>query len=301
MENTDLNEISTFVRVVESGGFSAAADELSLPKSTISRRVARLEERLGVRLLERTTRRMRLTEAGQAYFDQVVGPIASILRASMAAEEQQDVPRGLLRITAPVDIGTAILGDLLVAFCRLYPEVDAHVELTGRVVDLVGEGFDVAFRAGELQDSSLVARKLGTTEMGVFASPAYAEAHRAVAHPRDLRSHPFVGHASMTPQGRVHLEGPDGEVADVEVRAVISGNDFIFVRRALIAGGGFGLLPRTSAQESVARGELVRILPAWSKRGGGLHLVHPSARFMPAKTRAFLDFVIERRDSLGIG
>jgi DNA-binding transcriptional LysR family regulator len=297
----ELNEVSTFVKVVEAGGFTAAAEELDLPKSTISRRIARLEERLGVRLLERTTRKMRLTEAGQAYFDQVSGPIASLRSASSAAEEQQDVPRGLLKITAPVDLGHAFLGDLLVRFVKEYPDLHVQLELTGRVVDLIREGFDVALRAGQLQDSSLVARRLGGTDIGLYASPAYLAAHPAPKTPEQLRAHDFVLHNGVIANGRLPLVGPDGAETTIDVEGKLSGNDFTFVLRAIEAGGGIGVLPKFTARRSCSQSSLVQVLPAWSRPGGGLHLVYPSARFLPAKTKVFRDFLIAQLGELGLG
>lgn len=296
----DLNEVSTFVKVVEAGGFTAAAEELELPKSTISRRIARLEERLGVRLLERTTRKMRLTEAGQAYFDQVAVAVATLHSASSAAEEQQDVPRGLLKLTAPVDLGHAFLGDLLVRFAKRYPEVHVQVELTGRVVDLIREGFDVALRAGQLQDSSLVARRLGGTNIGLYASPAYLERRGVPKTPEQLRAHDFVAHGGVVGHGKLPLVGPGGAQVTVEVEGALSGNDFTFVLRALEAGGGIGLVPKFGARRACAAGSLVHVLPEWTRQGGGLHLVYPSARFLPAKTKAFRDFVLAELDQLGL-
>ncbi len=296
----DLNEVSTFVKVVEAGGFTAAAEELELPKSTISRRIARLEERLGVRLLERTTRKMRLTEAGQAYFDQVAVAVATLHSASSAAEEQQDVPRGLLKLTAPVDLGHAFLGDLLVRFTKRYPEVHVQVELTGRVVDLIREGFDVALRAGQLQDSSLVARRLGGTNIGLYASPAYLERRGVPKTPEQLRAHDFVAHGGVVGHGKLPLVGSGGAQVTVEVEGALSGNDFTFVLRAIEAGGGIGLVPKFGARRACAEGSLVHVLPEWTRQGGGLHLVYPSARFLPAKTRAFRDFVLADLHQLGL-
>lgn len=296
----DLNEVSTFVKVVEAGGFTAAAEELELPKSTISRRIARLEERLGVRLLERTTRKMRLTEAGQAYFDQVSVPIATLHTASAAAEEQQDVPRGLLKLTAPVDLGHAFLPDLLVRFTKRYPELHVQVELSGRLVDLIREGFDVALRAGKLEDSSLVARRLGGTGIGLYASPQYLAARGTPKSPEQLRAHDFVIHTGVISNGRLPLVGPNGEQKAIEVEGALSGNDFTFVLRAIEAGGGIGLLPKFSARRACSDGALVAVLPEWTREGGGLHIVYPSARFLPAKTKVFCDFVLEMLDELGL-
>ncbi|MCA9613540.1 MAG: LysR family transcriptional regulator [Myxococcales bacterium] len=296
----DLNEVSTFVKVVEAGGFTAAAEELELPKSTISRRIARLEERLGVRLLERTTRKMRLTEAGQAYFDQVAVAIATLHSASSAAEEQQDSPRGLLKITAPVDLGHAFLGDVLVRFTKRYPEVHVQVELTGRVVDLIREGFDVALRAGQLQDSSLVARRLGGTHIGLYASPEYLAKRGTPKTPEQLRAHDFVIHNGVVANGKLPLVGPNGEQVTIDVDGALSGNDFTFVLRAVEASGGIGLVPKFGARRACHESSLVQVLPEWTRQGGGLHLVYPSARFLPAKTKAFRDFMLELLDELGL-
>ncbi|MEM9072565.1 MAG: LysR family transcriptional regulator [Myxococcota bacterium] len=288
----DLNEVATFVRVVDAGGFSAAAEELGLPKSTVSRRVSRLEQRLGVRLLERTTRRMRLTEAGQSYYDQVSGPVTTLRLASNAAEEKQDEPQGVLRLTAPLEFGD-LLGRLLAGFARAYPEIHAQVELTGRMVDLIREGFDVALRVGELADSSLVARRVGEVELQAFASPSYLEEKGLPEAPRDLREHDCVLFRSPGGTTQWELTSSDGTTETVEVSGALGGDDFAFVRAATVSSGGVGLIPAFAAERDVEDKKLVRVLKDWRSRRSGLHIVYPSARFLPAKVRAFRDHLIE--------
>lgn len=290
----DLNEVATFVRVVQAGGFSAAAEELGLPKSTVSRRVSRLEQRLGVRLLERTTRRMRLTEAGQSYFDQVRGPVSALQQASSAAEQEQDEPRGTLRLSAPVEFAP-IFGSMLACFTREYPEIHVQVELTGRYVDLIREGVDVALRAGELADSSLVARKLGSAELWAYASPDYLKDVDLPETPADLETHRCV--LFRSPDGTSRWEMVKGDqAAIVEVSGGTSGDDYAFVVAATRFGGGIGFIPSFIGHHHEKEGSLVRVLDGWHSRGSGLHLVYPSAQFLPAKVKAFRDYLLEHWD-----
>lgn len=291
----DLNEVATFVRVVDAGGFSAAAEALGLPKSTISRRIARLEERLGVRLLERTTRHVRLTEAGRRYYDQVAEPVNALRLASEAAVSEQDTPRGVLRVTAPAEFGD-VLGSLLAEFTTQFPDVHVQVELTGRYVDLIREGFDVALRVGELADSSLVARRIGEVELRAFASPAYLERRGIPETPADLSEHDCVLFRAPAGTARWDLTGRDGTV-NVEVSGAVSGDDFGFVRTATVHGAGVGLIPAFAVARELDEGRLTPVLPEWQSHRSALHFVYPSARFLPAKVRAFRDFLLANLDT----
>jgi DNA-binding transcriptional LysR family regulator len=287
----DLNEIAAFATVVEEGGFTAAAKKLGVPKSTVSRRVARLEDELGVRLLQRTTRRLGLTELGESYYQRVSQALRSLDQAHDELSEAQDRPRGLLRVTAPPDFGIAYLGELVAAFTEQYPDVTVWVELSGRMVDLVAEGFDLALRAGVLRDSSLVARRITAAEGWLVASPVYLEGHPAPQRADDLVEHQCVIYERSGELRGLVLEGPEGLVT-LTVRGRVSGNDFGFLRRAILAGCGIGLLPGFLCKDDLAEGKLVRVLPDYKLPGGAFYLVYPSARHLPAKARVFRDFVV---------
>ncbi|HUH02971.1 MAG TPA: LysR family transcriptional regulator, partial [Kofleriaceae bacterium] len=180
----DLNEILIFTRVVQAGSFTGAARSLEMPKSTVSRKVSELEERLGARLLQRTTRKLSLTDVGRTYFEHAARVVAEVEEAEQAVTRMQEAPRGLLRVTTPLNFG--YLGPMVASFLDRYPEVQVEIVCADRVVDLVHEGFDVAVRAGELGDSTSIARNLGALESFVIASPAFLARHGAPEQPRDL-------------------------------------------------------------------------------------------------------------------
>lgn len=289
---TDLNEVTTFVRVVETGSMHGAARLLGVPRSTVSRRVARLEEVLGVRLLKRTTRRMSLTEEGQRFYERVAPALEVIEGASSEAKESSGEPTGTLRVTAPVDFGHAVLGELVAAFLRRHPKVSVEVDLSNRYVDLVQEGFDVAVRAGPLQDSSLVARKLATVDLWLFASPAYLDERGAPGSPEDLARHDCVLFRPKRGAERWRLSRGDDEVT-VEVTGRVSTGDFAFLRTLVRGGAGVGYLPAFLAARDVDEGTLVRVLPPWTLGGSPVHVVTASGRHLPAKVKAFRDFLVE--------
>ena len=293
----DLNHLDTFVRVVEAQSFTAAARTLGVPKSTVSRRVSALEAALGVRLLQRTTRKLSLTEAGTAYFDRGSRALAAIFEASVAASDSDAEPRGIVRMTAPVDLGSEILADMLATFVIDYPSIHIDLALTGRRVDLVEEGFDLALRAGRLDDSSLIARRVGLTEGRLFASPAYLERAGAPRRVADLHKHNFVMFRPRQGVMDLHLEGPKGPER-IEVKGSLGVDDFSFVRRALLAGLGIGILPGIYCRAEVLAGDLIRVLPKYAWRSAGLHLVYPSGRYVPQRVALLRDFLLKAFERL---
>jgi len=293
MSEMDLNDVAAFVRVVENSGFAKAARELGVPTSTISRAVARLEEAIGVRLLHRTTRNLSVTSEGHAFHQRVAPLVASLRDATRTVHSHNKEPEGLLRVTAPNDIGSAFLSDEVVRFADRYPLLSVELTLTNRKVNLVSEGLDVAVRAGKLESSSLVARKIGSLEIDLYASPGYAERARLPETLGDLSRHKIVAFGARDGKIRWQLSGARGqETIDLPCR--IAGDDFGFVRASLVAGGGIGLIPRMIAATDVATGRLVRVLPDYSMNAGVLHVLYPSARQVPAKVSAFRDFLAKR-------
>ncbi len=297
-ETLDLNEVATFARVVDAGSFSAAAAQLGVPKSTVSRRVARLEERLGVRLLQRSTRRMHPTTEGERFHARIASALRTLGEAGNEVREGNAHPRGLLRVTAPVDFGQRVLGGLVARFLERYPEVSANVVLTNRVVDLVGEGFDAAVRAGRLQDSMLVARRLGSSDGVLVASTDYLDRAGVPAHPDELATHRALLFRAQGESATWSLEGPEGARAQVRATGALDADDYGFVTSATLAGGGVALVPSFHVTDALADGRLVRVLPQWRQRSGGLHLVYPSARHLAPKVRAFRDFLLEELPTL---
>jgi DNA-binding transcriptional LysR family regulator len=261
----DLNRISVFVKVVEARSFTAAAKALGLPKSSVSRSVSQLEDALGVRLLQRTTRTLHLTDAGQAYYETVARALVGIEEANAAAADLDKTPRGTIRMTAPVDVGTALLA----------------------------EGFDLALRAGRLGDSSLVARRVGPSELALYASEPYLARRGAPKRVADLASHDCVVFRPTGERTRWVLNGPTGPEA-VEVTGPVAADDFAFIVRAVEGGAGIGLLPSflsAQCERGVVRSKLRRILPEHAVRGSYMHIVHPGSRYMPQRVALFRDFL----------
>ncbi|AKU92895.1 LysR family transcriptional regulator [Vulgatibacter incomptus] len=293
-EGPDLLELSTFLAVASAGSLSGAARSLGLPKSTISRRLARLEEELGVRLVHRTTRRFSLTEEGLAYQERIRRAFDTLEEANAALRESEETPRGHLRVTAPVDVALASLGEVVADFTRSYPETTVELILTERTVDLIAEGIDLAIRASPaLPDSSLVARKIATVSLELVATPAYLDAHGRPATVEELAEHRFVARAAVHGRATLELVGPKGQ-RKIEVAAPIGATDFSFVHRATLAGGGIGTLPDMVANADLKAGRLERVLPGYTAGTAGLHVVHPGGRLLPAKVRAFRDLLVER-------
>jgi DNA-binding transcriptional LysR family regulator len=288
----DFNRIAVFVRVVEDRGFTAAARVLGLPKSSVSRSVALLEAALGVRLLHRSTRSMTLTEAGTAFYERASRGLAGVEEAAAVVTDLQAVVRGTIRVTAPVDMGVSMLEPAIARFVRRHPEVRFDVLLTGRVVDLVEEGVDLALRAGPLRDGALIARKISSVESVLHASPRYLARAGVPTTTGDLLAHSCVLFRPGGGSAGWKLKGPSGEEV-IDVRGPITVDELSFARRAVLAGVGIGLLPTFMCVRELESGRLVRVLPSHVAPGPPLHLVYPSARYLPHRVGVFRDFLVE--------
>ncbi|MFO0553554.1 MAG: LysR family transcriptional regulator [Polyangiaceae bacterium] len=289
----DLGDVEAFVAVVDASSFTAAAARLRAPKSALSRRVARLEEALGARLLQRTTRSLALTEAGASYHASATQALGQLREAAAVVSERSEEPSGTVRITMPVDTGAVTAIDVLTQFVREYPKVNVEVDLSARIVDLVAEGYDLALRAGPLRDSSLVARKLGDTVAILAASPEYVARRGMPQRPADLINHDCVLFRATRGESRWRLHGPDGREEEVNVQGRLSGSDFSFIRAAALHGAGIALLPSPAALLDMNCGRLVRVLPDYSGFSSPFHLVYPSARFMPLRVAVLRDFILK--------
>jgi DNA-binding transcriptional LysR family regulator len=294
----DLNLVATFVRVVEAGSFTAAAQALGLPKSSVSRRVSGLEESLRVQLLQRSTRRLALTEAGRAYFERARAALGGLSDAHSAVADMSGEVAGPVRFSAAPD-NTGMLAGLLAEFLGRHPRVQLELTLTSRRVDLVAEGFDLALRAGRLADSSLTTRRLGTTDLGLFASPAYL---RRAGKPRrvaDLAGHAFVLYGPPHERTHLRLAGPDGE-EQVVVSGPLIVDDLSFAADAVAAGVGIGLLPEVyfgwlwKGGRRSPRRDFVRVVPDHGVTGAELHLVSPPTAYEPTRVTLLRDFLTER-------
>jgi DNA-binding transcriptional LysR family regulator len=278
-----LGQMHLFVKVVEHGGFTAAAQDLGVPKSTVSRQIARLEDRLGVRLLNRTTRALRTTEAGQAYYERCSRILSDVADAEGAVTQSQVKPRGTLRVSGPLSFGHLFLGPLVSAFLDEYPDVRLDLSLSDRKVDLIEEGYDLALRIGVLDDSSLVARRLGPSTMLVVGSPAYLARKGTPRVPADLRDHDCLTYEYSSPSWRF----ADGPVA---VRGRLASNNGDVLRDAALGGHGLWYGPRFLVGDAVREGRLVSVLEDHLRQNGGIWAIYPANRHLSAKVRAFVDF-----------
>jgi DNA-binding transcriptional LysR family regulator len=295
----DLNDLQIFAKVVEARSFTAAGTRLGVPRSTVSRRIAALERRLGVRLLHRTTRKLELTDLGASFYERCAESLQMIAEAEAEMKAAQAAPRGRLRITAPHDLGRYV-APIVAAFVCEHPEVRIEIELSQRIVDLVGEGFDLALRAtAHLPDSSLVARKLGGGRARLFASPSYLAERGVPRTPNDLREHDCVVLGLTTTSWRLVCDGH--EAIDVPVDGRVRVNDPVFAREAAVAGAGIALLPDFLASEELLQGTLVTVLSGNRGFESMLYLVYPSAKHLSATLRAFRDHLIARFDALPFG
>ncbi len=288
----DLNEMVIFTKVVKEGSFTAAAKSMGMPKSTVSRKVSQLERRLGVRLLHRTTRSLNLTEVGAAYYDRCARIVADAEGADLAVSQLHSSPRGTLRVTAPPVFGDIFLGEVITNYTQAYPEVEVDVVLTANKLDLVEEGIDVAIRIGRLDDSTLIARKLGDAQGFCCASPEYLKEHGTPQHPGDLQAHSCILLGRIRAGASWRFQGEEGPIT-VPVSGRLMSNSFALARQAALDHMGVAALPSFICADDIRAGRLTPVLQPWAINGGGVYAIYPSNRHLSAKVRAFLDALIE--------
>jgi DNA-binding transcriptional LysR family regulator len=288
-----LTSMSIFVRVVALGGFAAAARESSLSPTMVAKHVQALEAQLGSKLLNRTTRRQSLTEAGQIYHAHCKRLLADLDAAERSVGQLRAAPRGTLRLTAPVTFGTRRLAPALAELLRVYPDVNVDLVLNDRVVDLVDEGFEAAIRVGHLPDSQLVARPLQPYRSLLCASPQYLRRRGRPKTPRDLLEHDCLGFSFAGVRGRWRL-ARDGEDESVSFTPRLRANSGEALRQAALAGAGIVLQPEVLLADDVSEKRLVRLLPAWSIPSRPMHLVYVRDRQATPKLQSFVDFILER-------
>jgi len=291
----DLNDMAIFAEVIQAGGFTAAADKLDLPKSNISRRISRLESRLGVRLLERTTRRLRLTEIGEVYFQHCRRILEEADFAELSINQLVEIPRGLLRVSTSVTVGQQLLAPVMAEFLDQNPEVQLQLTLDNRFVDLIEGGFDVSIRVGKLSDSRLVARLLGTAHLLLYASKEYLARKGEPRHPSELHGHDILVMRTHSNMDQLYLnpvaaKGNEGEERfAIKPRAFI--NDFKTIHRLVADGVGIAILPSYQCTQDEACGSLVQVLSQWSSQPVQFHAIYPSLSGVTPKLRAFIDFI----------
>jgi DNA-binding transcriptional LysR family regulator len=290
----DFEALAIFAKVVELRSFAAAAAELALSKATVSKAVTRLEERLGARLFNRTSRRLALTDAGRALSVRATQLLADGEAAENEALAQSAAPRGLVRFAAPMSFGIKVIAPLLPDFLKQYPEVSIDLHLSDAMVDLIGEGFDVGVRIASLPDSSLVARRLCAIPRYTVAAPSYLKAYGRPTHPMHLAQHKCFGYAYLSTPGTWHYTNADGEQATVRPSGQLRVNNGDAVLPALIAGLGIADLPEFIVGDAIAAKQLEVILKDWKQTEGAAHLVMPPGGPRPARVEALIEFLAGR-------
>ena len=284
-----LQDMALFALVAEMGSFTAAAQKAGLPKSSVSQRVSQLEQQLGLRLLNRTTRKLNLTFAGEHYLVHCREMLTASERAEYAIQRLRDNPSGRLRITCPAGIGATLLAHLNAEFQRRYPDVSLDVCISDDVKDLVESGFDVALRTGKPQDSSLIGRMIGHCPRYMLASPAYLARFAPVAHPRQLVEHRCITHKAW-PEWLLRRESDD--YRHLPDNAHVTDN-LVYARESAIAGAGITLLPAFLLEDKVEKGALVPVLPEWSVEGNELWLAYPSRKLNSPALMSYIDFAMQ--------
>ncbi len=288
-----LSAMNMFVRVVETGSFSAVAKELNSTQPTISKNVAELEQWLGANLLTRSTRSLRLTETGTDYYERCVAILQDVEEAEQVVGQLQTQPKGLVRVSAVVAFGRLHIVPRLQAFFDQYPDIKVDLRLNDRVVDVVEEGIDVAFRMGDLPDSNLIARKLCSSPIVTVASPEYLKRNGTPQHPSDLRDHNYIVYSDTGRREETAFQ-EGGKPLYVRVDGNLSTNNTEAMRTALISGLGISRGPRWLIGDAIAGGELVEILPDYQPGAMGIHVVYSSGRHLPSKVRCFIEFFMDQ-------
>jgi len=289
-----LTALEVFVKVVDGQSFAAAARDLGLSPAMVSKHVQALEERLGARLLNRTMRRMSLTEIGRGYYERARQVIADLEDADRAAGDLHAAPRGLLKVNAPFSFGIRHVGPAIADYLTAYPEVSIDITLNDHYIDLLAESVDVALRIGRLADSSLIARRLAPIRLALCASPAYLRRHGTPRTPRDLAGHNCLLYTYAASGDEWRFIGPDGREEAVRVSGGLRANNGDLLQAAMGEGVGIALAPTFMIGEAVKAGTLMRLLQDYRLPESALHAVYPPGRHLTAKLRSFIDFLAKR-------
>lgn len=296
----DLNDLYYFAKVVEAGGFAAAGRLLGIPKSRLSRRIAELEERLGARLLQRTTRQLSLTAVGERYLRHCQAMLLEAEMADEAVASMSSEPRGRLRVSCPTGLAHEMLPTVISDFLGKFPQVQLEVVLLNRRVDLVTEGIDVALRVRDHgdEDPLLVTRRLRQAQAVVIASPAFMQG-KTITHPQDLKNLQVLGALEADRMVHVRLLDQQGKSVDLSMEARLGIDDFVVRKACVLAGQGFTVLPMMFCETELRNGTLVQVLPQWSLPGGWLQAVYPHRRGVMPAVRAWIDHLVESFNACG--
>ena len=285
--------IRVFAQVVESGGFSRAAGRLGLSTTAVSRQVGELEAHLQTRLLNRTTRRLSLTESGQAFYGRAVQLLNDLDEAEQEASRAAVAPRGTIRLTTSINLGTRHVAPAIAGFVARHPGVQFDVQLADRVVDLVEEGFDLAIRVGGTGSENLVARKLCETRLVPCAAPGYLEVHGTPATPEDLARHNCFTYEYAAPRSQWRLRAPDGREHTVRVSGTIHSNNGDLNAALAVQGAGVAFEPDFIVEDDLRAGRLVALLPGYSVEPAPIYAVYPTRKHLSAKVRLFVDYLVK--------
>lgn len=287
-----LNAMEVFVRVVQSGSFSEAARALNLTPSAVSKQVSRLEDRLGARLINRTTRRLGLTEEGQAFFERAQRILADVSEAEQAVTQLHGAPRGTLKLNAPVVFGRMHIAPLLPGFIAQQPEMRVDFTVNDRYVDLLEEGLDLVIRIGELKDSSLIARRLATNKRLLVATEDYLAKHGTPEKPSDLLRHNCLVYLYRQQRNNWQFDGPDGPET-VEVRGNLEANNAEVILELARAGQGIALMPTWLVGECLRKGHLRQVMKDYQASDSQIYAVYPPGRHLSPKVRSFVDYLVQ--------
>ena len=297
----DLNDLRLFTVVVEQNGFAAAARKLGMPRSRLSRRIGLLEERLGVRLVQRSTRSFVITEIGREFYHHCVAMVVEAEAAQDVIDRMRSEPQGVVRVSCPSSVIYFQVGEMIARFMAECPKVEVLLESTNRRVDVIREGFDMAIRVRfpPLDDSDLVIRKLAENGQRLVASPSLLTGFSGLLRPADLATLPSLAWEPARHEHEWRLDGPQGATATIRHRPRFVTEDMVALRRAALKGVGVCQFPTFIVQEDLAAGRLVDVLPDWSPKAGIIHAAFPSRRGLLPSVRALLDFLAREYDRLG--
>ncbi|MFZ4405256.1 MAG: LysR family transcriptional regulator [Pseudobdellovibrionaceae bacterium] len=289
----DIEGLFLFTKVVEAGSFAEVSKKLKIPKATLSRKISQLEAELGVQLLVRSTRNLQPTEIGRDFLQRALVILAAIEDSRSLVSKATDNPQDLLRISAGVEFGLCVLNPLVNDFCKEFPQLNVELDLTGRLVDLIYEGFDLGIRIGPLPDSTLGSRKLGSFSYGVFAAPKLIKEMGLAKKPSDLKNWPKLSFNRVrhSQQWRL-IYGTSIETIKVEPRVL--SNNYWVLRNAAISGLGAAFMPSFLASDAIKNKNLQQILPNWRSEEIPVHAIYPSQKFLSTKVRTFIDFIKDR-------
>lgn len=286
-----FEEIETYVRTVEAGSFTAAAAQLGVAKSVVSRRIVELEQRLDVQLMVRSTRRLSLTDEGQTLYERAVRLLVDWEETEASVGHQQTALKGSIRLSLPLSFGLAHIGPSVLEFQRLHPDVSVDIDFTDRKVDLIAEGFDLAVRIGELSDSSMIARKLTAITTTAVASPQYLQQHGVPQSPAELKSHQELRFGLRLRKSWV-FTAPDGKRGEIEMQSSLRANSGDFLRDAAIKHHGVAILPSFIAYPAIQSGELVEILTDYQWSDLNAYALYPSSKHLPRRVRELVDHLL---------